>query len=313
MSERLSLKEPSGANPAWLAVPLVVFAPITLTVGLVARQTVREPYATPFFHPFFAATLQMKAWLVTAAMVLACGQLLTAARIYELIRFPPKGRFYQSAHRWSGRAASGEEEIALRVQQHGQAPNILGASRYVGTPHSFRVIPSLFIRASSVVGFMPRCSAAPRSPLTRHPVSSSTARICSRSTSSSVRVPPARPLPPVVNGHQPRFSARRTHESGSSETRHSRPRIRPPRRRPSSYQTRSGGSDAASAAPSASARLIPPVPASAPTPRRTGTIPQQDLESIVHSSRGSSRMNLPVRRSSSVRSISARVFITNGP
>ena len=105
MSERLSLKEPSGANPAWLAVPLVVFALITLTVGLVARQTVREPYATPFFHPFFTDTLQMKAWLVTAAVVLACGQLLTAARIYELLRFPPKGRFYTSAHRWSGRAA----------------------------------------------------------------------------------------------------------------------------------------------------------------------------------------------------------------
>ncbi len=106
MSERLSLKEPSGANPAWLAVPLVVFALITLTVALVARQTIREPYATPFFfHPFFADTLQMKAWLVTAALVLACGQLLTAARIYELLRFPPKGRFYHSAHRWSGRAA----------------------------------------------------------------------------------------------------------------------------------------------------------------------------------------------------------------
>ena len=105
MSERLSLREPSGANPAWLAVPLVVFALITLTVGLVARQTVREPYATPFFHPFFTGTLQMKAWLVTAAVVLACGQLLTAARIYELLHFPPKGRFYHSVHRWSGRTA----------------------------------------------------------------------------------------------------------------------------------------------------------------------------------------------------------------
>ena len=106
MSEKPSLKEqPSGANPAWLAVPLVVLALVTLTVGLVARQTVREPYATPFFHPFFTDTLQMKAWLVTAAVVLACGQLLTAARIYELLRFPPKGRFYNSAHRWSGRAA----------------------------------------------------------------------------------------------------------------------------------------------------------------------------------------------------------------
>jgi hypothetical protein len=105
MSERLSLKEPSGTNPAWLAVPLVVFALITLTVGLVARQTVREPYTVPFFHPFFTDTVHMKVWLVTAAVVLACGQLLTAARIYELLRFPPKGRFYHSAHRWSGRAA----------------------------------------------------------------------------------------------------------------------------------------------------------------------------------------------------------------
>jgi len=105
MSERLSLQKPSGVNPVWLVVPMVVFALITLTVGLVARQTVRAPYSTPFFHLFFTDTLQMKAWLVTAAMVLACGQLLTAARIYALLRFPPKGGFYHSVHRWSGRAA----------------------------------------------------------------------------------------------------------------------------------------------------------------------------------------------------------------
>ena len=88
-----------------LAVPLLVFALITLTVGLVARRTVREPYATPFFHLFFRDTLDMKAWLVTAALVLGIGQLLTAARIYELLRFPPKGRLYQVVHRWSGRTA----------------------------------------------------------------------------------------------------------------------------------------------------------------------------------------------------------------
>jgi hypothetical protein len=105
MSEGPSLKESAGANPAWLAVPLVGFALVALTIGLVARQTVREPYATPFFHPFFTDTLHMKAWLVTAAVVLACGQLLTAARIYELVRFPPTGRFYHRVHRWSGRAA----------------------------------------------------------------------------------------------------------------------------------------------------------------------------------------------------------------
>src|SRR5437660_9731071 len=47
----------------------------------------------------------MKARLVAAASVLACGQFLTAARIYELLGFPPKGRFYHVVHRWSGRAA----------------------------------------------------------------------------------------------------------------------------------------------------------------------------------------------------------------
>ena len=92
-------------SPAWLALPLVLFALIALTVGVVARRTVREPYATPFFHLFFRDTLQMKAWLVTAALLLACGQLLTAARMYELLRFPPKGRLYHGVHRWSGRAA----------------------------------------------------------------------------------------------------------------------------------------------------------------------------------------------------------------
>ena len=86
-------------------LPVAVFAVIALTVGLVATRTIPEPYATPFFHLFFRDVLQMKAWLVTAAVVLACGQLLTAARIYELLRFPPKGRLYHAIHRWSGRAA----------------------------------------------------------------------------------------------------------------------------------------------------------------------------------------------------------------
>ena len=96
---------PGRAHPMWLALPLAAFALIALTVGLVAGRTTREPYSAPFFHPFFRDVLQMKAWLVTAAVVLACGQLLTAARIYELLRFPPKGRLYQVVHRWSGRAA----------------------------------------------------------------------------------------------------------------------------------------------------------------------------------------------------------------
>jgi len=88
-----------------LLLPVAVFAVIATAVGLVATGTIREPYATPFFHLFFRDVLQMKAWLVTAAVVLACGQLLTAARIYELLRFPPNGHLYNAVHRWSGRLA----------------------------------------------------------------------------------------------------------------------------------------------------------------------------------------------------------------
>ena len=85
--------------------PLVVFALVTLTVGLVASKTVRQPYETPFLHLFYSDTLHMKAWLQTAALLVALGQLLTASRIYEVLHFPPGGRFYHVVHRWSGLTA----------------------------------------------------------------------------------------------------------------------------------------------------------------------------------------------------------------
>ena len=58
-----------------------------------------------FFHLFLTHTLQMKAWLATAVVLLACGQLLTAAQIYGVLRFPPAAHFYHRVHRWSGRVA----------------------------------------------------------------------------------------------------------------------------------------------------------------------------------------------------------------
>jgi len=84
---------------------VLLFAFVALIVGFLASKTVRQPYETPFPHLFFSDTLHMKAWLITAVMVLSLGQLLTASRIYEILRFPPKGRFYHMVHRWSGRAA----------------------------------------------------------------------------------------------------------------------------------------------------------------------------------------------------------------
>ncbi len=101
------MSQPRASKPsrAWLAAPLVGFALVSLTVGLIAKQTIQSPYSTPYFHLFFSDTLHMKVWLATIALVLALGQLLTASRIYRLLRFPPPGRFYSIVHRWSGRIA----------------------------------------------------------------------------------------------------------------------------------------------------------------------------------------------------------------
>src|SRR6267154_4329684 len=99
---------PSGRTPfsgVLLVLPGLLFALVALIVGFVASKTVRQPYETPFSHLFFSDTLHMKAWLITAVLLLALGQLLTASRIYEVLRLPPKGRVYHVVHRWSGRAA----------------------------------------------------------------------------------------------------------------------------------------------------------------------------------------------------------------
>jgi len=92
-------------NRLLLLVPLILLALVSATVGAFASRTVTPTYATPFFQLFFGDVIHMKVWLTTAAFVLACAQLLTAARIYERFHFPPPGRFYNLVHRWSGRAA----------------------------------------------------------------------------------------------------------------------------------------------------------------------------------------------------------------
>jgi len=153
MKERVSLETRRDPTALWLAVLLLIFALITLTVGLVARQTVRAPYATPFWHPFFRGTRQMKAWLTTGAVVLACGQLLTAARIYELLRFPPRGRLYHRVHRWSGRAAI---LLTLPVAYHcvflfgfgARSPRVLIHSLLGSALYGAVVVKVLIVRSS---------------------------------------------------------------------------------------------------------------------------------------------------------------------
>ena len=125
MSETIDIEKARSPNPAWLAIPLVLVALLSVTVGLIARGTIRQPYPTPFFRLFFSDALHMKAWLITAAVVLGFFQLLTAARIYQLLRFPPPGRLYNLVHRFAGYTA-----VALTVPVAYHCVFLLGFGTY---------------------------------------------------------------------------------------------------------------------------------------------------------------------------------------
>jgi len=66
---------------------------------------VSEDY-TDLVTTVFSSTIAAKAWLATAAVLLALVQVTTAARIYgKLLIFPERGRAVARVHRWSGRLA----------------------------------------------------------------------------------------------------------------------------------------------------------------------------------------------------------------
>jgi hypothetical protein len=62
---------------------------------------------TDAMETVFSSTIAAKAWLATAAALLAVVQVLTAARIYGRIgtTLPVSARAVGRVHRWSGRAA----------------------------------------------------------------------------------------------------------------------------------------------------------------------------------------------------------------
>ena len=66
---------------------------------------VSETY-TDLVTTVFSSTLAAKAWLASAALVLALVQVTTAARIYGRLAFlPERGAAIARLHRWSGRIA----------------------------------------------------------------------------------------------------------------------------------------------------------------------------------------------------------------
>jgi mono/diheme cytochrome c family protein len=85
----------------WLAVPLLAFALVSLTAGLLADHGTRSK---GYFRLWFSDPVHLKAGLATAAVALAVFQLFTAAWIFRKLPWR-RPAWIGRAHRWSGRTA----------------------------------------------------------------------------------------------------------------------------------------------------------------------------------------------------------------
>jgi cytochrome c553 len=85
----------------WVLVPLAVGAVVSLTLGILAAH---DPRSTGYFRLFFEDPIHLKAGFASAAAVLACFQLFTAAWIFKKLPWS-KPAWVNPAHRWSGRLA----------------------------------------------------------------------------------------------------------------------------------------------------------------------------------------------------------------
>ena len=104
MSEAVTRVAPTPRgkrSPVWLVAPLLAFAFFSLLAGLLAKAYA-DTGPSGYFDLFFSDTIHMKAWLATAAAVLAVFQLFTAAWIFHRLPWD-KPAWVNPVHRWSGR------------------------------------------------------------------------------------------------------------------------------------------------------------------------------------------------------------------
>src|SRR5437867_2619183 len=108
----------------WLAAPLLAFALFALTAGLLARH---EPRSKGYFRLFFSDPVHLKAGFATAAAVLACFQLFSAAWIFRKLPWR-KPAWVTAAQRGGGHSREREpyarreglRAIGLRDVPHAQ-------------------------------------------------------------------------------------------------------------------------------------------------------------------------------------------------
>jgi cytochrome c553 len=101
MSEAAAAPAPTTRSYRWLAAPLLAFALVALTAGLLAHH---DPRSKGYFRLFFSDPIHLKAGFATAVVVLACFQLFTAAWIFRKLPWR-KPAWVNPEHRWSGRLA----------------------------------------------------------------------------------------------------------------------------------------------------------------------------------------------------------------
>src|SRR3954465_13207015 len=139
----IDVPAPAPAAPArpsyrWAVVPLAAFALVALTAGLLAHHDTRSK---GYFRLFFSDPIHLKAAFATAAALLACFQVITAAWIFRKLPWS-KPAWVNPAHRWSGRLAFA---FTLPVAYHcifklgfqhpdgrAPAPSLFGCAGYGG-------------------------------------------------------------------------------------------------------------------------------------------------------------------------------------
>jgi len=85
----------------WVALPVFLGAGVALLAGLLADHS---PRSKGYFRLVFEDPIHLKAAFATAAAVLACFQVVTAAWIFRKLPWS-KPAWVNPAHRWSGRLA----------------------------------------------------------------------------------------------------------------------------------------------------------------------------------------------------------------
>ena len=93
----------SGASAARVLIPLAIGALVALSLGIYGR--VHDPTGRSLVTLFFTDTITLKAWLATAAFLLAVGQVLGGMRMYGKLGKSRGPRWIRTGHRIAGTTA----------------------------------------------------------------------------------------------------------------------------------------------------------------------------------------------------------------